>query len=507
MKKYSDPNSSFDTLREKIVGLGEYSIKKSYFPELQKRISELEHSESKNKALITAIPDALILFDASGTIVDYSPGRSIKLQYNGDNIVGANIRNVKPRWISKLFFDNADDIIRKKTIKELEYTINHGRNKAYYEIRGVACGKREVLFILRDITVRKNLENKLTYIGTIDFLTGLYNRSYFERVQQDILRDSKNRIGMIICDIDGLKLINDTLGHSAGDMYLKQAANIIKECSPKDSIVARIGGDEFGILVFNADEKLLEGICLKINSRVNEFNLNNSGTYLSISTGMAQADTFVQDDFERLFAQADNDMYRKKLLQSKSTKNAIVKTLMKAMEARDFITEGHAIRLEKIAFIMAKKLGFSESKTNDLRLLAKFHDIGKVGIPDSILQKPARLTPEEKKVMQMHSLIGQRIASASPELIPIADLILKHHENWDGTGYPLGIKADNIPIECRILSLADAFDAMTNDRPYRKAMSEDMAIEEIRICKGTQFDPELAQLFIELVQAKAFSNY
>jgi HD-GYP domain-containing protein (c-di-GMP phosphodiesterase class II) len=150
---------------------------------------------------------------------------------------------------------------------------------------------------------------------------------------------------------------------------------------------------------------------------------------------------------------------------------------------------------------LAIAAGLPESAIPDLRLLGRFHDIGKVGIPDSILFKPGRLTEEEYEVMKRHAEIGYRIARASAELAPIADWILKHQEWWNGQGYPLGIKGEEIPLACRILSIVDAYDAMTNDRPYRKAMSDEAAIAELKRCAGTQFDPVLVDEFIHILKA------
>ena len=172
---------------------------------------------------------------------------------------------------------------------------------------------------------------------------------------------------------------------------------------------------------------------------------------------------------------------------------------MKALEVRDYITEGHAARLGELMEKMGQRLEFSQGAVADLRLLAKFHDIGKVGIPDSILNKPGKLTEEEMAVMRRHCEIGFRIALVSSDLEPIADWILKHQEHWNGNGYPLGLVGEEIPVECRIMAITDAYDAMTSDRPYRKAMSCQDAIAEIRRCAGTQFDPKLAEKFIEMV--------
>ena len=172
---------------------------------------------------------------------------------------------------------------------------------------------------------------------------------------------------------------------------------------------------------------------------------------------------------------------------------------MKALEERDHITEGHADRLSVMLEEMGRCRGLPSSAVADLRLFAKFHDMGKVGIPDSILKKPGRLTPDEMKIMQQHCEIGFRIAKASIDLEPISDWILKHHENWDGSGYPLGLAGEAIPLQCRILSIVDAYDAMTSDRPYRKAMTKKDAIEELLRCSGSQFEPELVDSFLSLL--------
>jgi HD-GYP domain-containing protein (c-di-GMP phosphodiesterase class II) len=202
-----------------------------------------------------------------------------------------------------------------------------------------------------------------------------------------------------------------------------------------------------------------------------------------------------------VFKAADDNMYREKLHSSLSVRSAIVHTLAKALEARDFVTDGHADRLQSLVVALAVAVGLPESELSDLRLLGRFHDIGKVGIPDHILFKPERLTDEEFDIMKRHCEIGYRIAQSSPQLAPIADWILKHQEWWNGEGYPLKLKGDEIPLACRMLAIVDAYDAMTNDRPYRQAKSVDEAIAELESFAAIQFDPELVQLFKQIVKA------
>ncbi len=192
-------------------------------------------------------------------------------------------------------------------------------------------------------------------------------------------------------------------------------------------------------------------------------------------------------------------MYRQKLLHRLSSRSAIVQALMGALEAKNVETREHVDRIGELALLVARRMGYPEGRILELELFAKFHDIGKVGVADSILNKPGRLTDDERKEIERHAEIGYHIASSTPELAPIARFILKHQEWFDGNGYPLGLKGSEIPVECRIVAIADAFDAMTSDRPYRKAMSSALAVAELRRCAGTQFDPELVEIFLAII--------
>jgi diguanylate cyclase (GGDEF)-like protein len=366
------------------------------------------------------------------------------------------------------------------------------------EVRLVRVDSDKALALFRDTTEKRKMAERLEFLSMHDSLTGAYNRTYFEDKTLQLEARKHIGIGVFVCDVDGLKLINDTVGHRHGDELLKRVAIILDGYIEAPDFVARIGGDEFAVVLFEPTKERMEALEKRYKESVAGYNEENPHLPLSLSFGWA-AD-FTGAYFDQVFKEADNNMYRQKMHQSHSVRSAIVQIMMKALEARDHITEGHADRLGDLMERMGQKLRLPQGAVADLRLLAKFHDIGKVGIPDSILNKPGRLTDEEMAVMRRHCEIGFRIAQSSSELAPIADWILKHQEHWDGNGYPLGIAREEIPIECRILGIIDAYDAMTSDRPYRKAVSQQAAVAEIKRCAGTQFDPDLAKIFIEMVE-------
>jgi diguanylate cyclase (GGDEF)-like protein/PAS domain S-box-containing protein len=350
----------------------------------------------------------------------------------------------------------------------------------------------------RDVTERIVYERQLKYLSLYDQLTGIFNRAWFEAELERLDKSREYPITIVSADLDGLKLINDTLGHNAGDKLLVACANLIKESIRSSDILARVGGDEFSVILPRTDQATGESVVKRMRETINTYNENNKDLPLGLSLGLATADRS-DISLKELFKRADDMMYRDKLYRSSSSRGKIVQSLLAALAERDYITEGHARRLEDLCRAVGEKINLGSHQLSDLALLTQVHDLGKVGVPDHILFKPGPLTEEEWQIMHTHPEKGYRIATTSPDLAGIADYILKHHECWDGSGYPLGLKGTEIPVECRILAIVDAFDAMTSKRPYNKKRTTEEAVQEIKKHSGIQFDPALVPVFLDVL--------
>ncbi len=354
---------------------------------------------------------------------------------------------------------------------------------------------------LRDSKVREQhrfYEDQLKFLSLHDQLTGLYNRAFFENELKRLEGSDAYPVVILSADLDGLRLINDTMGQKEGDRSLKICAELLKNLLEKDDVLARVGGDEFVALIPRAQSKTGEEIISLIRAEIENYNSGNDNLPINISLGFSVCWSKA-DSLENGLKQAINNMRLDKENRGESARTQVVKALLAALSERDYIANGHADRLEELCLEMGERLDLDQHRLTALSLVAKVHDLGKVGIPDRILFKEGGLTEEEWEIMRQHPEKGYRIAKASPDLAHVADLILRHHEKWDGSGYPLGLKGKEIPLECRILSIVDAYDAMINDRPYRKAKSRVEALKELKQFSGSQFDPGLVEMFISLL--------
>lgn len=346
-----------------------------------------------------------------------------------------------------------------------------------------------------DITERKKYQDKLEYLSYTDILTGAKNRTYFEEVEKRYSEEGKLPLGVIMGDANGLKLVNDTFGHRQGDKLLTDITEVLKNVSKNVGEVFRIGGDEFVILVPEASLKQCEELILEIEEKCNQY--KNDLFNISISLGAAVKYDAKKDIYE-VIKEAEDKVYRNKLLQKSSIKGSILTSLKIGLGVNSGETEQHNERVVIRAIKVGEKLGLSMSELDELKIAAGLHDIGKIGISDDILSKSTSLTDEEYEIIKTHTEKGYRIIKASSELKSVAKSVLYHHERWDGNGYPMGLKGEEIPLLARVISVCDTFDVMISGRVYKSAMSKKSALEELKRCAGTQFDPKVVDIFIDL---------
>ncbi|MCS7241602.1 MAG: PAS domain S-box protein [Candidatus Caldatribacterium sp.] len=354
-----------------------------------------------------------------------------------------------------------------------------------------------LLVLLLDLTERKLAEERIRYLTFHDILTGLYNRTFFEHEISRLDVPENLPLSVIMGDLNGLKLVNDAFGHAMGDELLRQAARILEKVCSNRGIVARLGGDEFVVLLPHTSSAEVQAIGEQIQR---EFRKAQTGSIpLSISLGYGTKVT-PEQPFDEILRIAENWMYQRKLTESLSFHNQVLQAFRASLRAVTQETEEHSQRIRNLALQLGKALGLSQRELDELSLLAEFHDIGKIAIPQSVLEKPGPLDEEEWAIVKKHPEVGFRITQSIWELSSIANYILFHHERFDGTGYPRGLKGEDIPLLSRIIAICDAYDAMVTGRPYRKARTKEEAIVELRRCSGTQFDPNIVETFVAILE-------
>ena len=359
-----------------------------------------------------------------------------------------------------------------------------------------AIGLIQLYFKEQKDAIREGLDY-ITYLTLHDGLTGLYNKTYFDNRLQEMENNKEYLpISLIIGDMNGLKFVNDVYGHHEGDQRLKKMALIIQQSCRQNDIIARWGGDEFAIILPNTDNKTANTIRDKISAACNSF--RDTDLLLSLSMGVATK-TDGEACLHKVLKEAEDLMYQVKLIEGRKVRGAIAETLGKVLQANDCEIKGHIERLQTLSKEFARVLGFSAENLNTLIRAVTLHDIGKIGISKDIILKKSLLNDAEWLIMRKHVEIGYRIAQASGEFTHLADIILYHHEWWNGQGYPEGLKEEEIPLMSRIISILDAFDVMTHRQQNKPAMTTEEALLELHIKAGSQFDPSLVQLFIQMM--------
>lgn len=470
---------------------------------------ELKISEEKYRLLAENASDVIFVINLKTLEITYISPTILQLR-------GYSAGETMKQSLSQMFTKESFEIIRRAVTKEIrKFEINPETSKNIILEAQLICKKSKLIWVeisaklnynqqyeieiigsCRNIEKRKKFENDALYLSYHDQLTGLYNRRYYQEELKRIDEKKNYPITMVMADVNGLKLANDAFGHLIGDRILISIADIFKKECRSGDVIARIGGDEFILLLPKTNAQQ----AVKIVDRIQNVLSNTIINKVSLSVAFGWRTKYSSsEDFDEVFKLAEDAMYRHKLLEGKSYKSDTIKLISKSLYEKSPTEQEHSENVGKLCTDIGHALGLHSEDISELTLIGILHDIGKIDIDENILNKPGKLTKEEFDTMKRHSEIGYQILSSVNEFAEIAEYILAQHERLDGKGYPKGLLAGDIPIKSKILMVADAYDDMTRDHSYRKALQVNEAVKELQKNSGTQFDEYIVQVFVNKV--------
>jgi len=473
----------------------------------------LTNEEEHLRIVLSSIGEGVIISDLDGKVIFINDTARKITGWTNESAIGMSITEV---------FDITDRYSQQRTsdlIKRILTTgekiessdqiilkIKDGTERSIaYDAAPIRNNQEHILgivWVFCDITEKLAKIKEIEYLGFHDELTGLGNRRYLEAKLNQFNQEAYLPLAVIIGDANGLKLINDAFGHFIGDELLRKIAEAIKSVCRSDDHIFRYGGDEFIVLLPNTSETEAEKISKRIHQACSEIQIGS--VKFSMSLGWAVKKS-LDDNLMEIITVAENFMYKRKQSDRSFFKEDIIQKIMDSLELN---VEGEKLHSEHVSEMCEKLAGELNLDTEDrekCKKAGKYHDIGKSIIDKAILDKSEPLSAEEWHLIKQHSENGYRLLSIDPNYRDIAEYVLQHHERWDGKGYPKGLKGEEIQYISRIIAICDSYDAMTSNRPYRRALSDEEAIKEIIDRSGSQFDPNIAKVFIEKVLRRSWN--
>lgn len=496
LEHHTKVEERFEDGRVKIIGGYVIDITES-----MKAEEKLMYERNKAQVYLDIIGTMLVALDKNGNITLINKKGCEILEVTEEEVLGKNwfdyfipekisedVKNVFKNVFSKdsKLFEHYENVVITSSGKE---RVISWYNAIHADIDGKIVG---IISSGEDITEKKQYEESLRIMGYQDALTGLYNRRYYEEALKELDIEYNLPLTIAMGDINGLKLINDAFGHNAGDELLISAANVIQETSRDTDLAARIGGDEFVLVMPKTSELEAEKVISDIHGKLKMISIES--IQLSISFG-TKTKVDASEDIQEVYRSAEDLMYREKLLEIPSMRSGAIETILNTLYEKDKNSEIHSRTVSILCENIAKACGMNRQDIAEAKTAGLLHDIGKIIISLSIINKEGKLTTTEYNSIKTHSEIGFRILNSTSDMRGVSNIVLSHHERWDGNGYPRGIKEDEIPLKSRIIAIADAYDAMTSERTYRSIVTKEEALEEIVANSGTQFDPELVKIF------------
>jgi len=470
---------------------------------LRKKSRELERSyaskfaaEAKTRTLLRAVPDMIFHVNVDGKILDYSETNPNLKALAAEGDLFSSIESILGLDQTESIMKDVQRVVQTGQMMTDYLDLQWKEELYHFEFRIIRLNEKEAMLMVRDITQRQRNETKIRYLNEHDQLTDLHNRRFFEKELDWLSSRGICPVSVMMIDVNGLKLVNDSFGHAMGDQLLRKVASALQRTCQDKGSVSRTGGDEFVVLLPLIAYEEARQIAKQIKKNL----ADEKVAFLEISVSIGWATkTIPSENLREVLVKAEDFMYKEKLLDAPGMHGEAIQTIMRTLYEKSSREEAHSQRVSLLSYQLAVELGLPEKDCQELKAVSLLHDIGKIAIPVGILDKPGKLTDDEFEQIKKHPEIGFRILGSIHSMAELAQHVLSHHERWDGRGYPRGLKEEEIPLMSRIIAIADAYDAMTSERSYKKAMTKWQAIEEIKKNMGSQFDPLIADAFISQV--------
>ncbi|MHC1770196.1 MAG: histidine kinase N-terminal 7TM domain-containing protein [Flexilinea sp.] len=459
----------------------------------------LRESETNFRTFFETIDDIILVTTREGKILYGNAAFIQKLGYNANEISDMDILEVFP---AEKYADAKEIFQVKFHGGRSSYTLSLVNKKGAsipVETRvwlgrwnGVDC----IFSVFRDVTEKEKYQKQIEYLSFHDHLTGLYNFRFFEEELKRLDTDRNLPLTVMMLDVNGLKMTNDTFGHNMGDALLKKVSEIIKQACRIDDIIARIGGDEFAIILPKTDP--LQAILIKQRIIESAEKETLGSIVVSVAVGSDTKHSSAQNIREVVKA-SENEMYHDKIKTSKMMRDQTIQLIINTLNEKYENEQTDSGRVAALSEYIGIALNLPENDLKYLEIAGTLHDIGKIVVPYEIINKSGKITSEEYEIIKRHPEAGYQILRSVDELAPIADYVLSHHEKWDGTGYPRNLKGEEIPLIARIIAVADAYEAMTANGKYHKIKDKETAKQELVRNSGTQFDPDIVKVFLNIL--------
>lgn len=454
------------------------------------------NSIKRLKNFIDNAPDGIFVLNESARFTDCNNAAKEITGYNKETLKAMTLFDLTPPHQHALIKEAICNIKQKGSYSiECQY-IRKDKKIRFWNIDFVKISDKEHISFNKDINDKMIMQEKLQYNCYHDHITGLYNRRYITKIMLDYEKTHNlYPISVIVADINGLKVVNDAFGRYAGDCLIKRTGEIIQSVCTNQDVVGKWGGDEFIILSANSNMDKVIDLISKIQKEC-EKNINNIKLSLSIGFKLKYN---TEESFDDVIKAAENMMLQNKIYEGESFRSETINIILNTLHEKNKREEQHSVRVSRICMEIGKAMELSGNEISKLKVIGLLHDIGKIGIDETILNKNGKLSDNEFEEIKKHSEIGYRILSSSNQTSDLAQDVLTHHERYDGSGYPKGVPGNKLSLTAKILTIADAYDAMTSERPYKAAMSKSEAIAELNRCSAKQFDPYIVDIFINKV--------